>query len=94
MLSDPAVATVGSFFGGGSGSTVNNGRMFITLKPKGHGEGERIGGCRQVIARLRRKLAKIPGITVFLVPGQDIRVGGRSSKAQYQYALQIRTSTS
>jgi len=87
VLSDPAVAAVGSFFGGGSGLALNTARMFVSLKPKGHGEGERSVDVGTVIARLRRKLTKIPGAVVFLVPGQDIRVGGRSSKALYQYAL-------
>ncbi|MGH8095487.1 MAG: multidrug efflux RND transporter permease subunit [Chthoniobacterales bacterium] len=87
VLSDPAVAAVGSFFGGGSGSALNNARMFVSLKPKGHGKGERSVSVGTVIARLRKKLSKIPGAALFLVPGQDIRVGGRSTKALYQYAL-------
>ena len=74
-----------SFVGGGfGGSTVNNGRMFITLKPRG----ERDASADQVINRLRGKLARIPGITLFLQASQDIRVGGRMSRAQFQYALQ------
>ncbi len=87
VMSDPAVQAVGSFFGGGSGSALNNARMFISLKPEGHGKDERSDSAGAVIARLRRKLSKIPGAYLFLVPGQDIRVGGRSSKAMYQYAL-------
>jgi multidrug efflux pump subunit AcrB len=87
VMKDPAVAAVGSFFGGGSGSSLNNARMFVSLKPIGHGKGERSVSVGQVIARLRRKLSKIPGAYLFLVPGQDIHVGGRSSKALYQYAL-------
>jgi hydrophobe/amphiphile efflux-1 (HAE1) family protein len=85
VLADPAVATIGSFIGSGAGgSTVNNGRMFITLKPLA----ERKVGADVVIARLRRHLAGIVGINLFLQPVQDIRVGGRLSKAQFQYALQ------
>jgi multidrug efflux pump subunit AcrB len=87
VMNDPAVAAVGSFFGGGTGSALNTGRMFVSLKPKGHGKGERPDDVMAVIARLRGKLSKIPGAYLFLVPGQDIRVGGRSSKALYQYAL-------
>jgi multidrug efflux pump subunit AcrB len=87
VMADPAVQAVGSFFGGGSGSALNNGRMFISLKPKGSGKGERVDDAGTVIARLRGKLAKIPGAQLFLTANQDIRVGGRSSKAQYQYAL-------
>ena len=85
VLADPAVDTVGSFIGGGGGgSTVNNGRLFISLKPVG----ERKVRVDAVIARLRRKLADVPGITLFLQAIQDIRVGGRLSKAQFQYTLQ------
>src|SRR5580700_9363157 len=87
VMADPAVQAVGSFFGGGTGSALNNGRMFISLKPKGHGKNERTDDANTVIARLRQKLSKIPGAQLFLQPGQDIRVGGRSSKALYQYAL-------
>ena len=85
VLADPAVDTVGSFIGAGSGnSTVNNGRMFITLKSPS----ERKVTADQIIGRLRKKLSGIPGITLFLQAVQDIRVGGRLSKAQFQYALQ------
>jgi multidrug efflux pump subunit AcrB len=85
VLADPAVATIGSFIGAGAGSsTVNNGRMFITLKPLR----ERKVSADAVINRLRRKLSQVAGINLFLQSVQDIRVGGRSSKAQFQYALQ------
>ena len=85
VLDDPAVATVGSFIGGGfGGSTMNNGRMFITLKPRA----ERDASADQVIGRLRRKLAGVVGISLILQASQDIRVGGRGGRAQYQYALQ------
>ncbi|MHA3775568.1 multidrug efflux RND transporter permease subunit [Verrucomicrobiota bacterium sgz303538] len=88
VLDDPAVEAVGSFFGGGSGSALNNGRVFITLKPKGNGEGERRDSPDVIIARIRQRLAKVPGVALFLQPSQDIRVGGRGSKAMYQYVLQ------
>ncbi len=85
ILDDPAVLTLGSFIGGGGGSsTVNNGRMFVTLKPLG----DRKLSADQIIGRLRPKLAQIPGLNVFLVPVQDVRVGGRMSSAQFQYSLQ------
>jgi multidrug efflux pump subunit AcrB len=85
VLADPAVATVGSFVGAGSGSsTVNNGRMFITLKPLA----VRKVSADLVIARLRRQLLQVAGINLFLQSVQDVRVGGRLSKAQFQYALQ------
>ncbi len=87
VMSDPAVQAVGAFFGGGSGSAMNNARMFISLKPKGWGKNDRKDDAQAVIARLRQKLTKIPGAALFLTANQDIRIGGRASKAQYQYAL-------
>ena len=85
VLADPAVEGLGSFIGAASGnSTVNNGRMFITLKPKG----QRTASADQVINRLRKKLSQVVGINLFLQANQDIRVGGRMSKAQFQYTLQ------
>jgi hydrophobe/amphiphile efflux-1 (HAE1) family protein len=85
VLDDPAVATLASFIGAGMGSsTVNNGRMFITLKPKA----ERNVSADQIIARLRKKLGEVSGVNLFLQASQDIRVGGRMSRAQFQYALQ------
>ena len=85
ILDDPAVETLGSFIGAGAGSsTVNNGRMFISLKPFSI----RKVSADDVINRLRRPLSQIPGITAFLQSVQDIRVGGRMGKAQFQYALQ------
>ena len=87
VMADPAVQAVGSFFGGGTGSAVNTARMFISLKPKGWGKNDRRDDAGTVIARLRGKLSKIPGAQLFLTANQDSRVGGRSSKAQFQYAL-------
>jgi hydrophobe/amphiphile efflux-1 (HAE1) family protein len=84
VMSDPAVESVGSFLSGSGNSTVNSGRMFITLKPLE----QRHVSADVVINRLRPQLAGLPGIRLFLQASQDIRVGGRMSKAQYQYALQ------
>jgi hydrophobe/amphiphile efflux-1 (HAE1) family protein len=85
VLDDPAVATMASFIGSGmGGGTVNNGRMFITLKPRNR----RNASADQVINRLRGKLARVVGINLFLQASQDIKVGGRMSRAQFQYALQ------
>jgi hydrophobe/amphiphile efflux-1 (HAE1) family protein len=85
VMADPAVATVAAFIGGtGGGGTVNNGRMFITLKPLK----ERKVHADEIINRLRAKLSKVEGISLFMQPSQDIRVGGRAGKGQYQYALQ------
>ena len=78
---DPAVESVTAFTGG---SQVNTARMFITLKPL---EQRKIS-AENIINRLRGKLARIPGSTLFLQARQDIRMGGRSSNAMYQYALQ------
>jgi multidrug efflux pump len=83
---DPAVASVVGFTGaggGGGGGQTNTGQVFIALKPLS----ER-AGIDQVMARLRRELAVVPGARLFLVPIQDIRVGGRQSNAAYQYTLQ------
>src|SRR5258708_33289723 len=84
VLADPAVATLGSFIGAvGGNSTVNNGRMFITLKPLG----ERKDRGDVVMGRRRRKLAGIEGVSLFLQPIQDIRIGGPFGKALSQFAL-------
>ena len=82
VLADPAVAAVGSSVGAsGFNASVNQGRMFISLKPLA----ERGGLTTQrVIDRLRRALASVEGIDVFLNPSQDIRVGARQGRAQYQ----------
>ncbi|UVK47168.1 efflux RND transporter permease subunit [Mesorhizobium sp. AR07] len=78
---DPAVDAAVGFTGGGQ---TNSGSMFVSLKPLA----ERKVSADQVIARLRRELAVVPGATLFLQAVQDIRVGGRQSNAQYQYTLQ------
>jgi multidrug efflux pump len=81
---DPAIDSVSAFIGG---QAVNTGRVFIGLKAKGE-RGKGNPTADQVIARLRPKLARVPGVNLFLQPIQDLRVGGRSSNAQYQYTLQ------
>ena len=77
---DPAVDTVVGFTGG---SRAGGGFMFINLKPAG----QRTEAALAVIARLRPKLARVTGITLFLNPVQDLRGGGRSSNSTYQYTL-------
>jgi len=79
---DPAVGDIIAFTGGGG--TANTGRMFVSLKPLN----ERNESADQIIARLRGKLSRIPGATLFLQAVQDVRVGGRQSSAEYQYTLQ------
>ncbi len=81
VQSDPGVDTVTGFTGGGQ---RNTGMMFISLKPLR----ERQASIDQVIGRLRGKLSHEPGANLFLVPAQDVRIGGRPSNAQYQYTLQ------
>jgi multidrug efflux pump subunit AcrB len=83
ILKDPAVAAFGSVLGSGGANTVNNGRFFIALKPRD----ERDVTAAQVIDRLRPQLAQVSGAAAFLQPAQDITVGGRISRAQYQYTL-------
>ena len=82
VQADPAVDTVSAFTGGGNGT--NSARLFMQLKPKSI----RKISADQVIARLRGKLAKIPGASLYLQPVQDVSVGGRISGGQYQYTLQ------
>jgi len=80
---DPAVASVTSAIGSGGGGSSNQGRMFITLKPRN----ERTDNATQVVARLRAMTSRIPGIGCFFLAAQDIRVGGRATKGQYIYSL-------
>ncbi|MBV8034668.1 multidrug efflux RND transporter permease subunit [Roseateles sp.] len=81
VRTDPAVANVTGFTGGGQRNSAN---MFISLKPRS----ERKESVDDVINRLRGKLAKVPGANLFLAPVQDIRVGGRQANASWQYTLQ------
>jgi len=82
VMSDPAVSDVVAFTGGAGGT--NTGRMFASLKDLD----VRKVSVQDVMARIRRKTANMPGATLFLQAVQDIRVGGRSSGAEYQYTLQ------
>jgi multidrug efflux pump len=77
---DPAVATVVGFTGG---SRAGGGFMFINLKPAS----QRKDGGQAVISRLRPQLAKVTGVSLFLNPVQDLRMGGRQSNSTYQYTL-------
>jgi hydrophobic/amphiphilic exporter-1 (mainly G- bacteria), HAE1 family len=85
VAADPAVATVAMAIGaGGSTAAINNGRMYITLKPKD----QRNASVFDVIARLRPKLDKVEGAKLFLQAAQDVNVGGRAARTQFQYTLQ------
>ncbi|MES2018830.1 MAG: efflux RND transporter permease subunit [Pseudomonadota bacterium] len=80
IRADPAVATVVGFTGG---ARAGGGFMFVNLKPVS----ERTDGGQAVIARLRPQLAQVTGVSLFLNPVQDLRMGGRQSNSTYQYTL-------
>ena len=82
VLKDPAVEGVGSFIGGGGNSSVNQGRLFISLKSE-----KQRPPIEKVIERLRGRLSHTPGVTLFMVAVQDLRAGARSGKGAYQYTL-------
>jgi hydrophobe/amphiphile efflux-1 (HAE1) family protein len=83
-MKDPAVASIGAQMGaGGSVATLNQGRVFIALKP----HDQRNVSADQVIARLQTKLEAVQGIILYMQAAQDITVGARLSKTQYQYTL-------
>ena len=78
---DPDVASWGASVGGGR--AINSGNLFIALKPRS----ERKSTVDEVITRLRRQFAKVNGATAFLQANQDLNVGGRQTRTQYQYTL-------
>jgi multidrug efflux pump len=83
-LADPDVVNVGSFLGPGRpGTSLNQGRLYIALKPAD----QRKATSFQVVARLRREFAKIVGLSVSMKASQDLRGGGRDSKAEYEFSL-------
>jgi multidrug efflux pump len=88
VRADPAVDNVVGYTGVGSGgggnAQINTGNVFVALKPLS----ERNASVDEVIARLRPKLAQVPGGRLYLAAVQDLRAGGRQSNAQYQYTLQ------
>jgi HAE1 family hydrophobic/amphiphilic exporter-1 len=83
VLHDPGVDSIAMFIGGG-GSALNTGRMYVTLKPRN----ERDASAQQIIARLRPKLDKVEGARQFLQAAQDVRLGGRATRTQFEYTLQ------
>ncbi|RYF65347.1 MAG: acriflavine resistance protein B, partial [Comamonadaceae bacterium] len=84
VQADPNIAYVSSFVGvGGPTATQNSGRLFAVLKPRG----ER-AKMAQVLESLRGRFRQIPGIAVYMRPVQNLQLGGRQSKARYQYTLQ------
>ncbi len=85
VLQDPAVASLSSFIGvDGSNITLNSGRMLINLKPLA----ARGIHASDIIRRLQPELAKVPGITLYMQPVQDLTVENRVSRTQYQYTLE------
>lgn len=81
---DPAVEHVAGFVGaGGRGNAISSGSLFIMLKPLA----ERKISADEVIARLRGKLARVPGATLYMQSAQDLVIGGRQGNAQFQYTL-------
>src|SRR5207244_11259396 len=80
---DPDVASVAMAVCG-SGSALNTGRMFITLKPRN----ERGASAQQIIARLRPKLEVVEGAKLFMQAAQDVRLGGRPTRTQFEFTLQ------
>src|ERR1700716_2164013 len=83
IMRDPAVDTVGAAVGAGGGVyTLNDGRVYIQLKPANQRD-----PIDKVIARLQNNLGKIQGITLYMQPAQDITIGARLNKTQFQYTL-------
>jgi multidrug efflux pump len=85
ILQDPNVSGLSSFIGiDGSNATLNSGRMLVTLKSIE----QRSLTAVQVIAELREKLAKVPGITLYLQPVQDLTIEDRVSRTQFQFTME------
>src|SRR5579862_2238097 len=84
VAADPAVATVAAGIGAGGSQTQNNGRFFITPKPRT----QRDVSADQVIRRLDAQLAHVEGAALFMQVSQDLNIGGRLGRTQYQYTLQ------
>jgi hydrophobic/amphiphilic exporter-1 (mainly G- bacteria), HAE1 family len=83
VQADPDVASVAMAIGG-SGRAGNNGSLFITLKPRD----ERTANAQQIIARLRPKLEQVQGARLFMQAAQDVRLGGRPTRTQFEFTLQ------
>ncbi|MBR1178463.1 multidrug efflux RND transporter permease subunit [Bradyrhizobium sp. KB893862 SZCCT0404] len=83
VQADPAVDSIAMFIGGG-GTALNSGRMYVTLKPIG----ERDASAQAIIARLRPKLAEVEGARLYMQASQDVRLGGRATRTQFEFTLQ------
>ncbi|MGB6742409.1 MAG: efflux RND transporter permease subunit [Terracidiphilus sp.] len=86
IKADPAVAHANAYTGGQGSS--NGGFIYVALKPLGKGPDKRTASAMDVINRLRPKMNRLPVASAFLQPSQDLRIGGRSSSALYQYTIQ------
>ncbi|MGE5158277.1 MAG: efflux RND transporter permease subunit, partial [Gemmatimonas sp.] len=83
VQADPAVDSIAMFVGGG-GTALNSGRMYISLKPRD----QRDVGAQQIISRLRPKLEKVEGAKLYMQASQDVRMGGRATRTQFEFTLQ------
>ncbi len=83
VQADPDVDSIAMFIGGG-GTALNSGRMYITLKPRE----QRNADAQQIIARLRPQLEKVEGARLYMQASQDVRLGGRATRTQFEYTLQ------
>src|SRR5213082_3765682 len=82
-MADPDVASVAMAIGG-SGRAGNNGNLFITLKPRD----QRTASAQQIITRLRPQLEKVSGARLYMQAAQDVRLGGRPTRTQFEFTLQ------
>jgi len=90
ILADPAVASLSSFIGvDGSNVTLNSGRFLINLKPRE----QRSATATEVIRRLKRETARVPGITLYMQPAQDLTLDTTVSRTQYQFILESADAT-
>jgi HAE1 family hydrophobic/amphiphilic exporter-1 len=83
VQADPAVDSIAMFIGGG-GTALNSGRMYVTLKP----HDQRDANAQQIISRLRPKLEKVEGARLYMQASQDVRLGGRATRTQFEFTLQ------
>jgi HAE1 family hydrophobic/amphiphilic exporter-1 len=83
VQADPAVDSIAMFIGGG-GTALNSGRMYVTLKP----HDQRNANAQQIIARLRPKLEQVEGARLYMQASQDVRLGGRATRTQFEFTLQ------
>jgi HAE1 family hydrophobic/amphiphilic exporter-1 len=83
VQADPAVDSIAMFIGGG-GTALNSGRMYVTLKP----HDQRNANAQQIISRLRPKLEKVEGARLYMQASQDVRLGGRATRTQFEFTLQ------